>query len=304
MPLWVTYLKLLAAVLAWGGTFVAAKFAVKDASLEMAALLRFVVAALALLIILRARLGYLPRLNRVQLFYVVLLGLTGVAMYNLLFFFGLLSVEAGRGALIITSNPIWIALGSVWFFHQKLRWWQLLGLTLCLFGVSIVLTQGDFQVITQGRIGTGEFAILGCAFCWAAYTLLGKKLMHSKYPLDALALVTYSCISGSILLAIWLKISGKSFELSVTPTLVISIGYLSLFGTVAGFVWYFEAVKKLGAAQGAVFIFFVPVSAIIFGALILDEKITLSLLMGAILILSGVYLVNRAPAQTPVHPET
>ena len=112
MPRPGTYLKLLGAVLAWGGTFLAAKFATLDSSVEMAALLRFITASLALLLILYLRQGYLPRLNARQLYYVVLLGLTGVAFYNLFFFFGLQTVEAGRGALIITSNPIWVIPSS------------------------------------------------------------------------------------------------------------------------------------------------------------------------------------------------
>ncbi|MDJ0832168.1 MAG: DMT family transporter [Gammaproteobacteria bacterium] len=288
-----TYLKLLGAVLAWGGTFVAAKFATIDSSIEMAALLRFVIASLALLLILYLHLGYLPRLNLRQAYYVVLLGLTGVAVYNLFFFYGLQSVGAGRGALIITSNPIWVALGAAWFFRQAIRPWQILGLVLCIIGVSIVLSRGDVASLLSAQIGSGELALLGSALCWAAYTLLGKKLMHSDFALDPLALVSYSCVSGSLILALWMMISGQAFTAQPSFELVFSIGYLALLGTVAGFVWYFQGVRELGAAQGAVFVFFVPVTAILLGYLILDETMTLSLLIGAALILSGVYLVNR-----------
>ncbi|MCK4708636.1 MAG: DMT family transporter, partial [Gammaproteobacteria bacterium] len=157
-----------------------------------------------------------------------------------------------------------------------------------------VLSKGQLADLFSNGIGTGELALLGCALSWAAYTLLGKQMMmSSKHALDPLTLVTYSCISGSLILAAWIILSGHEVRLNLSINLVGSIGYLSMFGTVAGFIWYFQGIREIGAAQGAVFVFFVPVSAIILGYLWLDESITMSLLLGAILILSGVALVNK-----------
>jgi drug/metabolite transporter (DMT)-like permease len=288
-----TYVKLIAAVTAWGGTFIAAKYAVLYTTVEVAALLRFVTASCALLIILHVKRGHLPRLNAKQLYYVFLLGLTGIAIYNLFFFYGLQTVEAGRGALIITSNPLWVALGSAFFFAQRFRPINIAGLLLCAFGVCIVLSRGHLSQLLVHGVGLGELALLGCALSWATYTLLGKKLMESKSALDPLTLVTYSCVSGSVVLFLWITLNGQPIRVHPSLELLGSIAYLSLLGTVAGFYWYFQAVKKLGASQGAVFVFFVPVSAIILGHLLLDEKITLSLLLGATLIVAGVALVNR-----------
>jgi drug/metabolite transporter (DMT)-like permease len=295
-----TYLKLLGAVLAWGGTFIAAKYAVIDASIEVSALLRFSEASLVLLLILKLQLGRLPRLNAQQLYYIVLLGLAGVALYNLFFFFGLQTVEAGRGALIITSNPLWVALGSVWFFRQRFGWINIVGFLICSLGVAIVLSRGHLAILFSQGVALGELSLLGCALSWAAYTLIGKKLMNSSSPLQPLALVTYSCVSGSLLLLLWIVISGHPLRIHNTLNLWTSIGYLSLLGTVAGFVWFFQGVQKIGAAQAAVFVFFVPVSAILLGFLILNEAITLSLFIGAVLIIGGVAMVNK-PVRIPAH---
>jgi drug/metabolite transporter (DMT)-like permease len=295
-----TYLKLLGAVLAWGGTFIAAKYAVIDASIEISALLRFSEASLVLLLILKLQLGRLPRLNAQQLYYIVLLGLTGVSLYNLFFFFGLQTVEAGRGALIITSNPLWVALGSVWFFRQRFGWINILGFLICSLGVAIVLSRGHLAILFSQGVALGELSLLGCALSWAAYTLIGKKLMNSSSPLQPLALVTYSCVSGSLLLLLWIVISGHPLSIHNTINLWTSISYLSLLGTVAGFVWFFQGVQKIGAAQAAVFVFFVPVSAILLGFLILNEAITLSLFIGAVLIIGGVAMVNK-PVRIPAH---
>ncbi len=289
----ITYLKLLAAVTAWGGTFIAAKYAVIDNTVEMAALLRFTAASLILLIILYKKMGTFPRLSRFQLIQIILLGLTGVTTYNLFFFYGLQTVEAGRGALIITSNPIWVALGSVIFFGQRYRLINIAGLIFCVFGVVVVLSKGQLETLFSSAIGLGELSLIGCAMSWSTYTLLGKYLMESHQPLSPLILVTYSSISGSILLAIWMLVTGQSFSINPTIELVTAIAYLSFVGTVAGFIWFFDAVKIVGATKSSVFVFFVPVSAILFGYLLLDEQITISLSFGALMIVSGIYLVNK-----------
>ena len=93
----------------------------------------------------------------------------------------------------------------------------------------------------------------------------------------------------------WIILSGHDIRLNLTFTLMSSIGYLALLGTVAGFIWYFQGIRELGATQGAAFVFFVPVSAILLGHVWLDEAITLSLISGAILIIGGVALTNIKP---------
>jgi len=72
----------------------------------------------------------------------------------------------------------------------------------------------------------------------------------------------------------------------------LSLFYLGFFGTVIGFVWYYEGIKALGPTKASLFINFVPISAVLLAFLILDEPITPSLLVGTILVSSGVYLTN------------
>jgi drug/metabolite transporter (DMT)-like permease len=69
--------------------------------------------------------------------------------------------------------------------------------------------------------------------------------------------------------------------------------YLGFFGTVIGFVWYYEGIKKIGPMKASLFINFVPISAVVMAFFILDEPITLSLLIGTLLVCSGVYLTNK-----------
>ena len=71
-----------------------------------------------------------------------------------------------------------------------------------------------------------------------------------------------------------------------------SIGYLGLFGTVVGFLWYFEGIQTIGPSRAAVFINFVPVNGVLLATLLLGEPLDISLLGGGLLVVLGAYLAN------------
>ena len=71
------------------------------------------------------------------------------------------------------------------------------------------------------------------------------------------------------------------------------IFYLGYFGTVLGFVWYYEGINAIGPMKAGQFINFVPISAILLAFIFIGEPITMSLLIGTVLVSSGVYLTNR-----------
>jgi drug/metabolite transporter (DMT)-like permease len=73
----------------------------------------------------------------------------------------------------------------------------------------------------------------------------------------------------------------------------LNLAYLGIFGTVLGFVWYYEGIQKIGATRAGLFINFVPISAVLLAFLLLKEPLTNSLLAGTLLVSGGVYLTNR-----------
>jgi drug/metabolite transporter (DMT)-like permease len=78
-----------------------------------------------------------------------------------------------------------------------------------------------------------------------------------------------------------------------------SLAYLGIFGTVIGFVWYYDAIRIIGPSRASLFINFVPISAIVLAYVILAEPVTLSLAAGAVFVATGVYLTNRQPVHRP-----
>ncbi|MDJ0720886.1 MAG: DMT family transporter [Desulfobacterales bacterium] len=291
------YLKLLGMAVIWGGTFIAGKLAAQNVGPYSAAFLRFAIASLFLLLAAWKIEGRLPAIRPQQLLPVLLLGLTGVLAYNVFFFKGLKLIEAGRAAIIIANNPIGIALFSALIFRERLTPMRLAGIGLSISGAVVVITRGSWAALGGGTVGPGELFILGCVASWVTFSLLGKALLKEMSPLSS---ILYASLSGTLCLALpaWQEGLPAAWP-AFTRTDWLALFYLGFFGTVLGFVWYYEGIQRIGATKAGIFINFVPVSAIVFSFLILGEPLTASLLVGTLLVLSGVYLTNRPSAADP-----
>jgi len=214
-----------------------------------------------------------------------------VAAYNIFFFLGLKIIPASRASLIVATNPVFIALGSALLFKDRLTARRMAGIALCLTGAVVVISRGDIMALLSHGVGQGETFILGCIVSWVSYSLIGRGVLKEISPLVA---VTYACLIGTFVLAVPAVLEGMiSAVPGYSPTSWIGILFLGVLGTVVGFIWYYEGIKALGPTRAAVFINFVPVSGVILGWLILDETINLSLVLGALLVISGAWLTNR-----------
>jgi drug/metabolite transporter (DMT)-like permease len=285
------YTKLFLTAVFWGGTFIAGRVVAREVGPFSASFLRFGVASVCLLLLTYSKAKGLPVPKKNQIVPLLLLGMTGIFAYNVFFFKGLHTIQAGRAALIIANNPVIIALLAAWFFKEKLTAGNLAGIILSLSGALVVISKGDVAHIVSRGLGLGEFYVFCCVLSWVAYSLLGKVILVGLSPLVS---VSYSCVVGAACLFIPACGEGMLGNLTNYSRMEwLSILYLGIFGTVLGFVWYYEGIKEIGPTKASQFINFVPISAIVLAFLILREPVTASLFIGTILVCSGVYLTNK-----------
>jgi drug/metabolite transporter (DMT)-like permease len=284
------YLKLLLTAVFWGGTFIAGRHITTDVEPYSAGFLRFCVAVVLLVLLtLRAERG-LPAISLRQLAAIVVLGLSGIFAYNAFFFSGLKEVEAGRAAVIIANNPISITLFSVLLFREKISPARILGILVSVSGAIVVITRGDVLGIFSEGFGRGEFYIFCCVLSWTIYSLVGKTVMRRLSPLVT---VTYSSIAGTIMLFPMALREGLFSEATHYSRIDwAGLGYLGVFGTVVGFTWFYEGMHVIGPVRASQFINFVPICAVLLAFLILKEPLTISLVAGTALVITGVYLTN------------
>ena len=285
------YIKLIFTTLFWGGTFVAGRKVSQNIGPFSIAFQRFAIASILLILLTLKIEGKLPLLKKFQILPVILLGMTGIFTYNVMFFKGLKIIEASRASLIIATCPVFITIFSAFFLKEKINLFKGLGIIISVSGAVIVISRGNIGQIFRTGLGRGELYIFCCVLSWVAYSLIGKAVMRDLSPLVS---VLYSVVVGAIALFIPACFEGMLQNFSHQSLRDWScISYLGIFGTVIGFVWYYQGVQRIGPTKAGLFINFVPVFTILCAFVILREPITFSLVVGTVLVISGVYLTNR-----------
>ena len=292
MSIAATYLSLIVTMLFWGGTFIAGRSLAGSVPPAQAAFLRFAIASIALAVLTRLIDGRILLPPKKQWLSLVLLGMTGVFSYNMLFFTGLQHIEAGRASLIIALNPLAITMAATLFLGERISIRRAAGTLLSLVGALFVISNGHPASLVSGNLGTGEAAILGCVVCWTAYSIIGRSVLTALSPLAA---VLYSsCIGTLLLLPFALNQTSPGNLLHHTTQEWISLLFLGLLGTAAGFSLYYQAIRTIGAARSSAFINLVPFFSILLSWLLLGESIKPSVLLSGLVLLAGVYLANSS----------
>lgn len=195
-------------------------------------------------------------------------------------------LEAGFTSLINATTPIFTALLGALFFATPVQRQQYLGLAMALFGVYVLSANRlDFSL---GGDGWFILAVLGTAFC---YGIAGNysKTRLSHLPVRVLAAGS-SAMSALILLIpgllLWPSepISGLAWLNGLA---------LAVLSTALAFLLYFGILASAGATAASTVTFLVPVSALFWGYLILDETLSLQIIAGMVITLAGTAIATR-----------
>lgn len=286
------YVRLALVAVAWGGTFIAGRSLAGVAPM-FSACLRFVLASAALsLFLLLSGKGF-RRVNVRQAIVVTLLGFCGIFSYSFFFFSGLQYISASRAALIVALNPAVMTLIAYLFYRERVTALKVLGIVLCFCGVALVVGGGEAQGAAGARGWLGEALIGGCVLSWSAYSVFCKTVVRQLGPLHT---VTYSIYAGTVMLVGYAAATGvlrmdAVWRFSMAE--ITSLFYLGVIGSAVAYIWYYEGIKQIGVARASVFIALNPLSAVLFGAAMLGEQLTLATLLGGVLIIGGIVVENR-----------
>jgi drug/metabolite transporter (DMT)-like permease len=276
--------------LIWGGNYIASKVIVSESPPFTVAFVRFVLATSLILVLYALTPGArLPRRREWPA-----LAQIGVAffLYNLFFYTGLKATSSANAALLAATSPAGTALLSAALVKERVRPIQVGGLLLSFTGVALV-------VLKHGALtfNPGDFVIMAASLTWSVYSLLGKRAMATMSPL---ATTAYAWVIGTVLLfpaALLERHTHGWFAFS--PAGWWSFGYVVVLSSVAAFTWWYKGIQRLGATRASVFLNLIPLTGLILSPLLMPERLRLGQLLGAALILSGVYLVAQAPALRP-----
>jgi drug/metabolite transporter (DMT)-like permease len=285
-------------ILVWGSSFVVVKWILQYNITPIAiATFRFLIAG-AFFMGLIALIKFRNRQYRVfvewkdiPLFLV--LGLIGITFFFIAQYLGIQLAGASVAAILVALlSPVIISFYSIKIFKEKLTKRNVLGLGIASAGTLAVIGGGTLNM--QGNSTTftiGSLILLSTPFMWAAYTLLGKKIME-KY--DPFLVVAYVNILGAICLvpfSIAENSFGKISALNFNEWSAIL--YLALTCSLLGYFIWFKVMNQTKAAVVSSFLFAEPLITVIFAAAFIQEQITPFTIIGGLLIFGGVLLVSK-----------
>ncbi len=273
----------------WGMQQVAIKLAAADIVPIMQACARSGIAALLVGLLMCWRGGW-AALKRDTLGAGLLAG--GLfALEFLLIAVGLQYTTASHMAVFLYTAPIFSALGLHFLLpSERLRMLQWLGIAVCFFGIAVAFGAGMLLAEIDTRILIGDaLGVLG-GMAWGATTVVVRASKLSEAP-PTLTLF-YQLFVGFVALLAIAAATGQIGMVKLTP---ISLGSLLFQGVLVSFISYFAwfwLLRRYLASNLAVFSFMTPLFGVTFGALLLGEPLTLSFLIGAVLVLLGILLAS------------
>ncbi len=285
-------LKALFAVIVWGASFVATKISLQYLTPSTVVWLRFSMGVVILgLAVGLSRQFYFPK--RKDWGYFAILGFLGITFHQWLQSTALETSQAGTTAWIVSTSPVFMALLGWILLKEQLDWTKAFGIFLAFCGVLVVVSNGDLSSVSIGKFGApGDKLILISALNWAVFSALSRRGLKSH---PSSLMMFYVMLFGWLFTSL-LFLRPKSFlEISNLPfNGWMAIVFLGIFCSGLAYIAWYSALKALGTAQTGVFLYIEPLVTVVVAFFMLSETMTLASWVGGIIILFGVWLVNRA----------
>ncbi len=283
-------IKLIAAIAVWGGSFIATKVALQDASPSTIVVLRFFMGALILGWFAWRRGEWALGSFRDAL-ELLGLGFLGITLHQWLQSTGLVTSQAFSTAWIVSTTPVFMALLGWLFLGERPGWLTAGGILLAAAGVLLVVSRGDLAGIFRGGVGApGDVLILVSAPVWAAFSVFSRPVLHRFSPLK---LTFYIILFGWLLSVIPFLAGGYWVEVArIGMTGWIAILYLGILCSALAYIFYNDGLQAFSASQVGAFLYLEPLVATLIAAWMLQEHISFLSILGGLLILLGVWLVN------------
>jgi len=276
----------LALCLIWGFTYVAIKLGLHDASPLAFALLRAVIAGVALGGYALATTRRFPRDSYTHRCSVIL-GLTNVAGFLGLLNLGLTKLSAGESSILTYTQPLIVSVLAWLWLHERLRAGAIVGLLVGFAGVALTVL-GKVR-LTDDLPWLGYAYGIGGALAWALGTVYFRA---HRQRLEILWTTALQAVYGAGPLLV-LALVAETPRLDLTFNLVWTLLYNGVGSSALAYVIWFYLLRSRSSAEVTSYVFLVPVFAVLFGALVLGEVLGPITLAGGALVLLGIYLVNR-----------
>jgi drug/metabolite transporter (DMT)-like permease len=295
------HVSLLGVVVVWAGSFSVIKALLDDGvAAGDIAILRYAIAAPGFAYVLWRARG-LPGLTRSDAARVAAAGLLVVVGYHMFLNVGTRYTTSGIAALVVALSPAMTMILAFSFGIERITARRIFGLALAFAGVAIVIALGSGRELSLDG-AKGPLIVIGAPLSFALYNVLLKPLL-SRY--DLLALTAATSLIGIVGLVPFARSSTVELVTDATASEAALLLYLGVLATLLGYIFWNLGLKGLGPTRAVTYTYAISPLAVTFGAIFLDEPVTIWLALGAILVVGGiataqgVQLTRRLASVTP-----
>ena len=288
------YLLLVVAMLSWSGNAVVGRALAGTVPPFGLSLMRWSIAFLAVLPFAAREIVAKRALIFHRWRFLLAIGLLGLTICNSLGYVGLQWTTAINAGLINSAGPMLTLIAAFLFHRERAAPLQILGLSVSLLGVLVIVLRGDPGALLHLGVNRGDLAILVGVATWSVYTVLLPRAPRELSPVALLAVLF--AIGTATVLPLHLAESWLGRPLPETGTAALGYLYVGLFPAVIAFFGWNRGVTAIGANRASLFSYLMPLFSAGLAHAFLGEAIAPFHLVGAALILSGIFLANRKPA--------
>lgn len=283
------HLALLLVTLIYGLFYVAIKTIVSSISPWDAFIIRLLLAT-PLFFILEKLFWNTQITSKADLLKITGLGLLGVSIVQGTILVGMKYTTVFHAGFIVGTAPLLTLLFSILLKQEKFSWVKFGGALVAFWGLYLLLASRSAQQHLPDTYLWGDAIIFLNILGWSLFLILSRPLLQ-KYP--AFSLTSYAFVLSSIVtLPFMLLMGGRIPNLMLSQTLWIWMGFVVIFATLITYFLNYYALARLPASVVAIYVFLQPLTTAIFAHFILNEPITLQMVLYGSLILLGVSIAT------------
>ena len=280
-----TKLAILFVVIAWSSAYVGIRAGLESYSPGGLALLRFIIASVAIYFIYSRRVKR-TNIKWQDLLLALLTGAIGIGIYNIALNNGELVVSAGMASFIISQSPVITTVLAVIFLKERVTLYGMIGMLISIFGVGLIalskMEQFDFYI--------GIVFVLIATIVGGLYSILQKPLLQKYHAIDIAA---YAIWGGALTLLVFIPDLLQDIQHASLPA-TLTVVYLGLIPAALAYLAWCYILSQIPASRAVSFLYFCPLVATFIEWIWLDEVPTLMALAGGLIALTGVWLINQA----------
>ena len=287
------YLLLSITALCWAGNAIVGRLAAGHIPPVTLSFLRW---SIAFVIILPFAWKHLRRdwdAIRARLGTMIVLSVTGIGAFNTLQYWALEHTQALNTLLLQSAGPLFVAMWSLILLGVRLTLAQASGIALSLTGVLVILLHGDLTALTAIEFNKGDLIFTVALAIFGLYSVLSLK--RSKIHGLSFVGFTFGCGAACLIpLLIWELLSRPVMQLDAMN--LLTLFYVAVFPSTLAYLCFNRGVQLIGANRAAPFFHVVPVFGSAMAIVFLGERPQLFHIIGFALVLTGVFVASRKPA--------